>query len=168
MWTTNFYRIFSKKNFVHEQSAIENSFSTYVCYDMDGLFWLNLYSHKNNWSKFSTLWVILRSILRFGQGHPQRYRKNCRRRYVSISPFCSLQNKHDTKWRGVPNLHFIFKHLLFLHHIFLSFLFFCHSKNYFRMSQNFYSWQLYKSSFIKVCTLHIVGVLLDTLKKEFL
>ena len=28
---------------VHEQSAVENSFSTYVCYTSDGLFWLNLY-----------------------------------------------------------------------------------------------------------------------------
>ena len=27
---------------VHEQSAVENSFSTYVCYAPDGLFWLNL------------------------------------------------------------------------------------------------------------------------------
>ena len=29
---------------VHEQSAVENSFSTYVCYAPDGLFWLNLYT----------------------------------------------------------------------------------------------------------------------------
>ena len=36
---------FQKYFFVHEQSAVENSFSTYVClcYDPDGLFWLNLY-----------------------------------------------------------------------------------------------------------------------------
>ena len=35
---------FFKKYFViHEQSAFENSFSTYVCYTLDGLFWLNLY-----------------------------------------------------------------------------------------------------------------------------
>ena len=35
---------FFQKYFVlHEQSAVENSFSTYVCYAPDGLFWLNLY-----------------------------------------------------------------------------------------------------------------------------
>ena len=35
---------FIQKYFVeHEQSAVENSFSTYVCYAPDGLFWLNLY-----------------------------------------------------------------------------------------------------------------------------
>ena len=28
---------------VHEQSAVKNSFSTYVCYALDSLFWLNLY-----------------------------------------------------------------------------------------------------------------------------
>ena len=28
---------------VHEQSAVKNSYSTYVCYAPDGLFWLNLY-----------------------------------------------------------------------------------------------------------------------------
>ena len=36
------YKFFQKYFFVHEQSAVENSFSTYVCYDTDGLFWLNL------------------------------------------------------------------------------------------------------------------------------
>ena len=35
---------FVQKYFVvHELSAVENSFSTYVCYTPDGLFWLNLY-----------------------------------------------------------------------------------------------------------------------------
>ena len=35
---------FFQKYFVaHEQSAVENSFSTDVCYAPDGLFWLNLY-----------------------------------------------------------------------------------------------------------------------------
>ena len=34
---------FQKYFVVHEQSAVENSFSTYVCYAPDGLFWLNLY-----------------------------------------------------------------------------------------------------------------------------
>ena len=35
---------FLQKYFVlHEQSAVENLFSTYVCYVPDGLFWLNLY-----------------------------------------------------------------------------------------------------------------------------
>ena len=33
---------FQKYFFLHEKSAVENSFSTYVCYDPDGLFWLNL------------------------------------------------------------------------------------------------------------------------------
>ena len=33
---------FQKDFVVHEQSAVENSFSTYVCYAPDGLFWLNL------------------------------------------------------------------------------------------------------------------------------
>ena len=44
MWTVNFYKSFSKKHFVvHELSAVENSFSTNVCYTPDGLFWLNPY-----------------------------------------------------------------------------------------------------------------------------
>ena len=49
MWTTNSYKIFSKNIllYVHEQSAVENSFSTYVCYAPDGLFWLNLYIQHN-------------------------------------------------------------------------------------------------------------------------
>ena len=34
---------FQKCFVVDEQSAVENSFSTYVCYAVDGLFWLNLY-----------------------------------------------------------------------------------------------------------------------------
>ena len=38
---------FVQKYFVlHEHSAIEISLSTYVCYDPDGLFWLNLYLPK--------------------------------------------------------------------------------------------------------------------------
>ena len=28
---------------VHKRLAVNNSFSTYVCYTPDGLFWLNLY-----------------------------------------------------------------------------------------------------------------------------
>ena len=35
---------------VHEQSAVKNSFSTYVCYAPEGLFWLNLY--------FNDIWFI--------------------------------------------------------------------------------------------------------------
>ena len=34
---------FQKYFVVHEQLGVENSFSTYVCYAPDGLFWLNLY-----------------------------------------------------------------------------------------------------------------------------
>ena len=37
---------FQKYFVVHKQSAVENSFSTYVCYAPDGLFWLNLYFRK--------------------------------------------------------------------------------------------------------------------------
>ena len=45
MQTTNYYKRFSKKYFVvHEQSAVENSFSKYIFYAPDGLFWLNLYT----------------------------------------------------------------------------------------------------------------------------
>ena len=44
MWNTNFYKRFFQKYFVvHEQPAVESSFSSYVCYALDGLFWLNLY-----------------------------------------------------------------------------------------------------------------------------
>ena len=39
---------FQKKFVVHEQLAVEHSFSTYLCYAPDGLFWLNLYMLKNN------------------------------------------------------------------------------------------------------------------------
>ena len=34
---------FQKYFVVHEQLAAKNSFSTFVCYAPDGLFWLNLY-----------------------------------------------------------------------------------------------------------------------------
>ena len=34
---------FQKYFVVNKQSAVESSFSTYVCYAPDGLFWLNLY-----------------------------------------------------------------------------------------------------------------------------
>ena len=48
MWTTTFYKSFFQKYFVgHEESAVKNSFSTYVCYGPDGLFWLNLYSPQS-------------------------------------------------------------------------------------------------------------------------
>ena len=39
------------KDFFQKQSAVENSFSAYVCYAPDGSFWLNLYvdpSEHNN------------------------------------------------------------------------------------------------------------------------
>ena len=36
--------LFQKYFVVHEQSAVKNSFSAYVCNARDGLFWLNLYS----------------------------------------------------------------------------------------------------------------------------
>ena len=32
---------------MHDQLAVEYSFSTYVCYAPDGLFWLNLYEEKS-------------------------------------------------------------------------------------------------------------------------
>ena len=35
---------------MHEQSAVKNSFSTYVCYTPDCLFWLNLYITTPNYS----------------------------------------------------------------------------------------------------------------------
>ena len=38
-----FIKVFQRYSVVHEQSAVENWFSTYVCYAPDGLFWLNLY-----------------------------------------------------------------------------------------------------------------------------
>ena len=37
------YEFFQKHFILHEHSATKNSFNTYVCYDPDGLFWLNLY-----------------------------------------------------------------------------------------------------------------------------
>ena len=37
------YDFFQDYFFLHEQSAVKNSFSKYVRYDPDGLFWLNLY-----------------------------------------------------------------------------------------------------------------------------
>jgi len=36
------YEFFQRCFVLHEHSATENLFSTYVCYDPDGLFWLNL------------------------------------------------------------------------------------------------------------------------------
>ena len=49
-------KTFSNPHPVHEQSAVENSFSTYVCYAPDGLFWLNLYTYfaGNSFSNFGT------------------------------------------------------------------------------------------------------------------
>ena len=38
-------RFFQKCCVVHEQSAVKNSVSAYVCYAPDGLFWLNLYMY---------------------------------------------------------------------------------------------------------------------------
>ena len=46
---------FQKYFVVHEQSAVENSFSTYVCYAPDGLFWLNLYQMKRSFVKIVVL-----------------------------------------------------------------------------------------------------------------
>ena len=44
MWTTNFCKNFSKNILLYMSSRLpENSFSAYVCYAPDGLFWLNLY-----------------------------------------------------------------------------------------------------------------------------
>ena len=39
---------FQKNCVINEQSAVKNSFSTYVCYSPDGLFWLNLYFNLIN------------------------------------------------------------------------------------------------------------------------
>ena len=36
------YEFFQNDFVVYEQSAVKYSFSTYVCYAPDGLFWLNL------------------------------------------------------------------------------------------------------------------------------
>ena len=47
MWTASFYKSFFKNMLlynVHEQSSVKYSFSTYVCYASDGLFWFNLYN----------------------------------------------------------------------------------------------------------------------------
>ena len=41
------YEFFQKYFVVREQSAVENSISTYICYAPDGLFWLNLYLTRN-------------------------------------------------------------------------------------------------------------------------
>ena len=37
---------FQKYFGVNEQTTVKNSFSTYVCYTPDGLFWLNLYVER--------------------------------------------------------------------------------------------------------------------------
>ena len=44
-------KFFQKYYVVHEQSAVENLFSTCVCYDPDGLFWLNLYVSRSKYSR---------------------------------------------------------------------------------------------------------------------
>ena len=42
-WTINLYKSCFEKTFVvYERSAVKNSFNTYISYDLDGLFWLNL------------------------------------------------------------------------------------------------------------------------------
>ena len=41
------YEFFQKYFVVYERSGVKNSFSTYVCYVPDGLFWLNLYFANN-------------------------------------------------------------------------------------------------------------------------
>ena len=44
MWTTIFYKDFFKNILLYMSSRLpKKSFSTYVCYTPDGLFWLNLY-----------------------------------------------------------------------------------------------------------------------------
>ena len=45
-------RFFQKYFVVHKQAVVENSFSTYVCYAPDGLFWLNLYVRSEVDSSF--------------------------------------------------------------------------------------------------------------------
>ena len=52
-------RIFQKYFVVHEQSAVENSFSTYICYTPDGLFWLNLYIYIKTRLHKATINLIL-------------------------------------------------------------------------------------------------------------
>ena len=41
------YKFFKNVFFLHEQSAVKKSFSTYVCYAPDGVFWLNLYNNES-------------------------------------------------------------------------------------------------------------------------
>ena len=43
---------FQKYFVVHEQLAAKDSFSTYVCYAPDGLFWLNLYHTEKGYGTF--------------------------------------------------------------------------------------------------------------------
>ena len=54
---------FQKYFVVHEQSAVDNSFSTYVCYSPDGLFWLNLYHLYQEFpfsdSQFSSAFIAM-------------------------------------------------------------------------------------------------------------
>ena len=50
------------KYVVNEQSAVENSFSTYVCYAPDGLFWLNLYFSVIKYFGFLNIDAICSSI----------------------------------------------------------------------------------------------------------
>ena len=38
-------QFFQKYQVIQEQSAVENSFSIYVCYAPDGFYWMNLYTY---------------------------------------------------------------------------------------------------------------------------
>ena len=48
-----------------EQSALENSFSTYVCYALDGLFWLNLYYPKEKRLNKARPFKVCQTFLRY-------------------------------------------------------------------------------------------------------
>ena len=58
------YEFFQKYLILHEHSATENSFSTYLCYDPDGLFWLNLYiSFTKGYNTYLVWMGLYRTIL---------------------------------------------------------------------------------------------------------
>ena len=51
IWTTIFYKTFWKKKCCTWTVGFKNSFSTYVFYELDGLFWLNLYQNISSISE---------------------------------------------------------------------------------------------------------------------
>ena len=80
---------------VHKQSAVETSFSTYVCYAPDGLFWLNLYVTPSGGKTLKNTYVT----------HVEFLRKLVEHRSKSV--FIFLDDRGDERDQLVPKFQIV-------------------------------------------------------------